>query len=373
MAFWRRSDAMMHDATRATKTYDQTRADAFMRKMRGVLNDAALALLTALGHRTGLFEALGRLPPSTSEAIAVAAALDERYVREWLGGMVTAGVIEYDPEPRTFRLPAEHAAFLVTGRGPLNLGISMQFVPMLASVQEGIVRCFQRGGGLPYSAYHRFHEVMAAASGQLVVAILGDAILPLSPGLTAALERGIDVLDVGCGSGGVVLALARRYPRSRFRGLDLSPEAIAAGTEAAAREGLGNVTFVTGDAARLEDRHAYDLVTSFDAVHDQAHPAEVLSRIARALRPDGVYLMQEISGTGRLERDRDHPLGPYLYTVSTYHCMSVSLAAGGAGLGTMWGRERALAMLDEAGFADVRVHILPNDIINEYYVARLQA
>src|SRR5690606_3222684 len=109
-----------------------------------------------------------------------------------------------------------------------------------------------------------------------------------------------------------------------------------------------------------------DLVTAFDAIHDQARPAAVLANIRRALRPGGVFLMQDIRASSHLERNKDHPLGPYLYTISTMHCMSVSLATGGEGLGTVWGEEKALEMLREAGFARVELHRLPHDIMNNY-------
>ncbi|HSJ97600.1 MAG TPA: transcriptional regulator, partial [Myxococcota bacterium] len=119
-------------------------------------------------------------------------------------------------------------------------------------------------------------------------------------------------------------------------------------------------------------RHAFDLVTAFDAIHDQARPDAVLRVISGALRPDGVFLMQEARGSSRIEEDARLPLAPFLYTVSCLHCTTVSLAAGGAGLGAMWGVETARRMLDEAGFKEVEVHTLPHDVLNQYYVARLR-
>jgi 2-polyprenyl-3-methyl-5-hydroxy-6-metoxy-1,4-benzoquinol methylase len=161
--------------------------------------------------------------------------------------------------------------------------------------------------------------------------------------------------------------MARTYPNSRFVGYDLSEEGVARAREEA--QGLGNVRFEVRDVAELGERDKYDLITTFDVIHDQAKPAAVLAEISRALRPDGVYLMQDIAGSSHVHNNMDHLLGPLMYTISTMHCMTVSLAQGGAGLGAMWGREKAEEMLREAGFTNVEVELLPHDFINTYYIA----
>ena len=238
----------------------------------------------------------------------------------------------------------------------------------MGSVEGGIVESFKRGGGLPYSAFPHFHEVMAEDSGQTVVAALKDHILALVPGLTERLEEGIDVLDVGCGSGRALNLMARTFPNSRFSGYDLSEEGIARAE--AEEHGTTNVRFEVKDVAKLDEDASYDLITTFDAVHDQADPAAVLKGIADALRDDGVYLMQDIAGSSHVHKNMDHPLAPFLYTISTTHCMTVSLAQGGEGLGTMWGEEKATEMLREAGFAQVEVEQLPHDFVNSYYIVK---
>ena len=349
---------------------DQGKAEAFAGRMVGVLNEGALAIMTSIGHRTGLFDAMSGLPPSTSEQIASAAGLNERYVREWLGAMVVGRVVEHDPEGATYRLPPEHAAWLTRAASPNNIAVTAQFIPGLASVEDEIIESFKEGGGVPYSAFPRFHEVMAEDSGQTVVAALTDAILPLVPGLTERLEGGIDVLDVGSGSGRAMNLLARKFPNSRFVGYDFSEEALARARAEAEGYGTTNVRFEVKDVATLEEEAGYDLITTFDAVHDQARPAKVLSGIARALRDDGVYLMQDIAGSSHHHNNLAHPIGPFLYTVSTMHCMTVSLAQGGEGLGAMWGEEKAKEMLKEAGFTKVEVEQLPHDFVNSYYIIK---
>jgi 2-polyprenyl-3-methyl-5-hydroxy-6-metoxy-1,4-benzoquinol methylase len=351
-----------------TRELDQAKSEAFAERMIGILNDAALALVTSIGHRTGLFDVMADLPPSTSQQIAEAANLNERYVREWLGAMVVGRIVEHDPEDGTYYLPQEHAAWLTRAASPNNIAVTAQFIPVLGMVEDGIVESFKHGGGLPYSAFPRFHEVMAEDSGQTVVAALADHILPLVPGLIERLEEGIDVLDVGCGSGRALNLMARTFPSSRFSGYDFSEEAIARARAEAQEHGTTNVRFELKDAAALDEKASYDLITTFDAVHDQADPAALLKGIADALREDGVYLMQDIAGSSHAHKNMNHPIGPLLYTVSTMHCMTVSLSQGGEGLGTMWGEEKAREMLEEAGFKEVEVKQLPHDFMNSYYI-----
>lgn len=348
---------------------DAARSDAFGQRLFGILNDSALALMCSIGHRVGLFDAMSQGPPMTSAELAAATVLSERYVREWLGAMVTGKFVEYDAETKQYRLPPEHAAWLTRAATPQNLAVGMQFIPVLASVEEHAIAAFRHGKGIPYEAYPRFHEVMAEESAQTVVAGLNDYILPLVPGLLDRLRSGIDVLDIGCGSGRAIVAMAKQFPASRFRGFDLSAEAVGVANWNATEAGVANARFMVRDLANLGDTAAFDLITSFDVIHDQAKPEQVVRNVRQALRPGGIFLMQDIAGSSRLETDYDNPLGPYLYTISCLHCMSVSLANGGPGLGAMWGRDRALTMLKENGFPDIRVEQLPHDPINYYYIA----
>ena len=164
--------------------------------------------------------------------------------------------------------------------------------------------------------------------------------------------------------------LAERFPNSRFTGYDFSDEAVEKATDEAARRGSTNVLFIKKDVTQIGEKDSYDLITAFDAIHDQVAPAEVLSEIESALRPDGLFLMQDIRASRHVEKNIDHPVGTLLYTISCMHCMTVSLAGGGCGLGTMWGEETAREMLAEAGFGDVRVEQLAHDFQNSYYLGR---
>ena len=353
--------------------FDPAKANAFSSRFLTALNDGALCLMVSIGHRTGLFDTMSQSPPATSEEIAARAGLNERYVREWLGAMVTGGVVEVDPAAARFSLAPEHAAFLTRAAGADNMAVFAQYMAVMGDVEDDIVECFRRGGGVPYERFSRFHEVMAEDSGQSVLSSLESHILPLVPGLTDRLATGIRVLDAGCGRGRIMIRLAELYPRSRFVGMDLSSDAIAFARDAATEKELGNIEFVSTDLSsfdRTAEPDSFDFITTFDAIHDQAKPLNVLEGIHRALKSDGTYLMQDISGTSHVDKDREHPIGTFLYAISCMHCMTVSLAQGGEGLGAMWGEERTREYLHRAGFRSVSTHRLAHDIQNNWYVVR---
>ena len=352
-----------------TQELDPAKAAAFAGQMLGAFNGAMLSLLTSIGHQTGLFDTLAGMRPSTSHQIAEATALNERYVREWLAAMVTGRIIEYDPGNETYRLPPEHAAALTRAAGPDNLANLAQYVSLMGNVEEGIISVFRNGGGVPYSAYPRFQALQAEESAQIHDAVLIDVILPLVPLTVERLESGIEALDVGCGQGHAVNLMAREFPNSRFTGYDFSEEGIAAGRAEAASWDLANTRFQVKDAATLNEPASYDLITAFDTIHDQAQPTSVLRAIAEALRPGGVFLMVDVAASSNLHENMDHPLAPALYAVSTLHCMTVSLALDGEGLGTMWGEQLARQKLAEAGFTNVETKRVEGDFLNCYYIA----
>jgi len=354
-------------------TFDPKKAEVFAGQMLGALNDGALCLMASIGHRTGLFDAMRDQAPQTSQEIASRTGLNERYVREWLGAMATSGVVSVDPQSVRYQLPPEHAAYLTRAAGADNLAVFAQYVPLLGNVENEIVECFKNGGGVPYDKFPRFHAVMAEDSGLSVLSSLESHILPLVPGLAAQLGRGVRGLDAGCGSGRILNRLAELFPNSRFVGVDLSQEAIQAAREQASAKGLKNVEFATVDLSDFDQQaepESFDCVTTFDAVHDQSKPLNLLKGIHRALKRDGVYLMQDIKGSSHVYNNIGHPIGTFLYTVSCLHCMTVSLAQGGEGLGAMWGEEKTREYLQQAGFRSVEKHDLAHDIQNNWYVVR---
>jgi ubiquinone/menaquinone biosynthesis C-methylase UbiE len=246
----------------------------------------------------------------------------------------------------------------------------MQFLACVGSVEQDIVECFRKGGGVPYIKYERFHQITRAASAQTFEETLITRTLPLVRGLPPRLDEGIDVLDIGCGSGHAINLMAREFSKSRFKGYDFSEEAIEAGRQEALDWKLTNASFDVQDVTQIPESSGFDFITAFDSIHDQAKPRDVLAGAAKALRENGVFLMVDVDCSSRLEKNIDLMLAPFFYAISTMHCMSVSLGLDGEGLGTAWGEELARELLAEAGFRRVDVQRVDGDMINSFYIAR---
>lgn len=353
--------------TTSNETLDRAAVEEFAGRLFGLMTGAMLTYMIDLGHRTGLFDAMAR-GAATSDELADRAGLNERYVREWLGAVVTGGLAEYDPADTTYRLPAVQAACL-SGAGPANMAPFAQLPTVLGKYVQPVAAAFRDGGGVPYADYcPEFTGAMDALGRGAYDGLLVDAYLPLVPGLADRLRAGARVADVACGSGHALVVLGRAFPASTFVGYDLDEEAISRARAEAAAEGLGNVTFDVCDAARLRADEPFDAVFVFDAVHDQVDPSGVLDRIYEVLAPGGVFVMKEPRVSSNLEDNVGNPFAPLLYSTSTLHCMTVSLAQGGAGLGTAFGEQLALRMLADAGFGDVSVHPAPGDPADAVFV-----
>jgi 2-polyprenyl-3-methyl-5-hydroxy-6-metoxy-1,4-benzoquinol methylase len=349
---------------------DQVKSSAFAEKLLQVYNQGALSLMISIGHRSGLFDVMCNMSDSTSEEIAREAGLNERYVREWLHAMATGEIIEVTGDGQKFYLSPEHAAFLTRQAGADNLGVFAQYIPLLGAVEDRILECFEQGGGVAYEEYGRFHEVMAEDSGQSVLNTLIELTLPLVPGIIEKLKSGIRVLDVGCGSGRALNLMAKTFPKSKFYGYDFCLEPIETAKKEAEKLGLTNVYFEQKDLTDYVPDQQFDFITAFDAIHDQARPDIVLDSINKSLTKGGSFLMQDIDGRTNVSENLDHPLGTLLYTISCLHCMTVSLAQGGMGLGAMWGTDKALEMLNDAGFRNIDIQRLDHDIQNCYYIIK---
>jgi 2-polyprenyl-3-methyl-5-hydroxy-6-metoxy-1,4-benzoquinol methylase len=352
------------------QNYDNSKAEEFASKMLQFLNSGMLSLMISIGYKTGLFDIIAQLKPSTSQEISQAAKLNERYIREWLGAMVTGNIIEYDPLTEKYFLPMEHSAFLTRKSGIDNLAVLAQYVSLMGNVEDKIVECFTNGGGLPYSEYPEFQQLQAEETARIFDSKLINQILPLIPEINNRLNDGIKVLDIGCGRGRAVNLMGEAFSRSKFTGCDISHEGISSAKEEAKNMGLTNVQFEIKDALFVEELGKFDLITAFDTIHDQAQPTKVLKAINASLNNDGFFLMQDIAASSKVEKNINSLLAPALYTISTMHCMSVSLAFNGEGLGTMWGKELAVNKLTESGFKDIKVKNVEGDIMNYYYVSR---
>jgi SAM-dependent methyltransferase len=341
---------------------------AFTSKLFGMISGGVSAFMIDLGLRAGLFDAASGAGPLTSDELAERCGLDERYVREWLAAMTTAGVFRLNGD--RFELPTAHAVCL-SGETSSNVAPRTQMVGFLAQHLESVASAFRDGAGVPYAAFRPgFTGLMDRFNRFRYDQLLVSGYLAAVDGLIERLGDGIAVADIGCGSGHCLNIIAAAFPNSRFVGFDIAEDAIADGEAETAQLGLGNARFEVRDVTALPTA-TFALITAFDAIHDQAAPDVVLRGVREALVDDGVFLAIDVKASSDLAGNLDHPLGPYLYGISVMHCMSVSLAAGGPGLGTMWGRELATRMFHDAGFATVEERPAPaEDAINTIYVCK---
>jgi hypothetical protein len=296
---------------------DRQRAAEFAGRLVKTLNEGALCLMVSIGHRTGLFDTLRDLRPATSAEIAAAAGLNERYVREWLGAMVTSGVVEVDPATQRYWLPAEHAQSLTRAAAADNMAVFAQYIGELGSVESQIVDCFRQGGGVPYEQFARFHEVMAEDSGQPVMSSL-KPILPLVPGLATA--RAHSRIDVGCGR--PVSSSTRHALSAERSSASISRPSHRLRHGACSR--LADLTSWRDRRLRSTAERSFDFISvRRDPIKRPLNTAEHLPCLAAT-----VSMMQDIAGAATCW-DIHHPLGTLLYTVSCMPCRL--LAQGGEG------------------------------------------
>jgi 2-polyprenyl-3-methyl-5-hydroxy-6-metoxy-1,4-benzoquinol methylase len=328
--------------------------------------------MISIGHKTGLFDVLSKFSsPETPENIAIAAQLNEPYVREWLACMVVGRIIEYDSINQKYYLPLEHSEYLTRSSGLNNLASFFQCISLLGNVEDKVVECFKNGGGIPHSEYPRVGQLLAEESSRVFDSRLLTDIIPLVKGLTSELKSGINVLDIGCGRGHATNLMAEAFPNSNFYGYDTSKEGIEAAREDSRQKGLSNASFETKDAFSIDEPSKFEFVTAFGTIHDQPKPTKILQTIHKSLKSNGIFLMQDMAASSNLQDNISNPMAPILYTFSAMHSMAVSLAYDGEGTGTLWGKQKAEQKLMEAGFEEsIEIFEIPGDILNCYYVAR---
>lgn len=354
---------------------------SFSEKLLHILNYGALNLAMALGYRTGLFDIMDTFDaPQPVSILAERAGLNARYVREWLGVMVCGGIVDLSRDRDgndLYYLPRAHADLITRRAGNANLGVYTQEIPLLTSCAfDAVAEGFRNGQGVPYGNYPRFQHFMAQLADAKHRQVLVDVFLPsVDRGkLVERMGRGIRVCDLGCAEGVAMILMAEAFPASKFVGIDISERVIQKARSRAEEKGLRNVVFLKQDASTLRENprlvSAFDYVTAFDAIHDQTRPLDALKGIHAILRQGGIFSMVDIAASSQLAGNRNHPMGMFLYTVSLMHCMPVGLVDGGTGLGMMWGRQKAVEMLREAGFKQVEVKDIPDDPFNLHFFCR---
>ena len=348
---------------------DQAKVEAFVGKVLLDTSATMVTMLVVIGDRLGLFKDLAAHGPTTSVELADRAGIHERYAREWLGAMATAGYLEYDAALRRFTLPPEHAPALAEENGPFFFGGVHQMIPAAVAVLGRITDAFRKGGGVPYEAYDSdWWDGMERFTNTWFENLLNQQWIPSMPKVREKLERGARVADVGCGRGRALIKLAQIYPNSRYVGYDIFGPSIERASANARAAGVDDrVSFRQFDASKgLPEQH--DVITTFDVVHDAADPLGLLRAIRKALLPDGVYVCLDVNCSHNLEENIG-PLGALFHGFSVLYCMTTSLGAGGLGLGTLGFHEsKVREMCMEAGFNGVRRVPLENPFNNLYEI-----
>ena len=351
---------------------------SFSDKMIDILNYGAINLVMAIGYRIGLFDVMDAFDsPQTVDDICDKAALNPRYVQEWLGVMTTAEIVELSQAENgenQYYLPKSHGDLITRRAGNSNLGVYTQEIPLLTtSAMEAVIDGFATGEGVSYDHYPKFQVFMSQLANAKHCQVLVNTFLPSVDNgrIIPRLASGIQVCDLGCAEGVAVILMAKAFPQSRFVGIDISSEAIDEARRQARRQKIENLDFLVLDAADLKNRKEmkglFDYVTAFDAIHDQTRPLDVLRGVNHILTPEGRFSMVDIAANSNLADNLAHPMGSFLYTVSLMHCMPVGLVGGGTGLGMMWGREKAVEMLKDARFQQVQVMEMPDDPFNLHF------
>jgi len=351
---------------------------SFSEKMIDILNYGAINLAMAIGYRTGLFDVMDAFDsPRTIGDICDRAALNPRYVQEWLGVMTTAEIVELsqaESGENQYYLPKSCGDMITRRAGNSNLGVYTQEIPLLtACAMEAVTGGFTTGEGVSYDHYPKFQAFMSQLANAKHCEILVNKFLPAVDNgrIIARLASGIQVCDLGCAEGVAVILMAKAFPQSHFVGIDISSGAIDEARRQARRQKIENLDFWMLDAADLKNKKEleglFDYVTAFDAIHDQTRPLDVLRGVNHILTPEGRFSMVDIAANSNLADNLAHPMGPFLYTVSLMHCMPVGLVGRGTGLGMMWGREKAVEMLKDARFQRVQVLEMPEDPFNLHF------
>jgi 2-polyprenyl-3-methyl-5-hydroxy-6-metoxy-1,4-benzoquinol methylase len=329
-------------------------------------DDFAAAHAVALGYigdRLGIFRALAEHGPLTSAGLAERTGLNERYIREWSAAMAASGYITYRPEDATFSMTPEQVLVLVT-RNPLNLAGGLVYAITCIRQLPKLMDAFRDGGGVAFSEFGP--EIVEAINRLLAPGyelFVSHQWIPAIPELHERLRTGAEVAEVGSGAGQALIPVARAFPQSRFTGYEIDATGIEQARIKADEAGVaGRVTFEQVPAEEIPDEHRYDLIMAFNCIHDMSNPRGALRGMFRGLKPDGTVLWAEAKVSDRLEENLNRR-GRMLYGASVMHCMTVSLADGGEGLGNVVGPGTARAMATEAGFSSFEVL----DVDNPYF------
>ncbi|MEW5961959.1 MAG: class I SAM-dependent methyltransferase [Pseudomonadota bacterium] len=336
-------------------TIDQQKLDALVARHIGDLAAGYSGVMVSIGNRLGLYNALAGAGPLSSHEVAHRTGCAERYVREWLNSQVAASYIDYHPASRSYELTTEQAVVLADETSPVFLPNAWNVVASMWEDEPKALKAFKNGNGVSWGEHsERLFCGVAAFYRNGYAASLVQQWLPALTGVTAKLEAGAKVADVGCGHGHSTVLMAKAFPRSRFWGFDVHPGSIEIARKVARQAGVGDrVSFEVATADSYEKR-GYDLVCFFDCLHDMGRPIEAARYAAEALAYDGTIMLVEPYAGDRVE-DNINAVGRLYYSASTTMCCAHAISENGTHvLGAQAGQAQLEAVLRAAGLGTVR-------------------
>lgn len=330
---------------------DEHKVQDLVGKFVGELSAAYGGVMVSLGDKLGLYKAMAGAGPLSSQELAKRSGCAERYVREWLNAQAAGGYVVYHAKSGTYELTAEHAFVLADSNSPVFMPPAWQVVASLWFDESKALEAFKTGKGVSWGDHdERLFCGVAAFYRNAYRGSLVDQWLPALDGVTAKLEAGAKVADVGCGHGHSTVLMAQAFPKSRFWGFDTHAESIATAREVAAAAGVADR--VTFEVAKATDYPAngYDLVCFFDCLHDMGRPVEAAAYAAKTLAKDGTVMLVEPFAGDRVE-DNLNPVGRLYYAASTVLCVAHAISENGTHvLGAQAGERRLAEVFEKAGF-----------------------
>ena len=352
---------------------DKDALEQYVKRVTAGIAGGLNCAISSLGDQLGLYRALHEVRIASSAELAEHTGLNERWLREWLRHQACMGQIEYDPDTDRFYLSPEAVAVLLDTSHPAYFGGGFESTTASFGSLPGLVNSFRSGLGFTYDD----HGPGCASGIERMSRYFNEhalvpKVLPLLDGVVEKLQRGARVADVGCGAGVATIAMAESFPASEFVGYDISEHALGRAREKLDTVDVPNIRFVNPLEEMMPGEPTYDLITTFDVIHDAAHPQTLLNGICQALKDDGTFLCEDIRSFPSFRQNlEDHPLAGLLYGFSIMVCMSSSLSTpDGAGLGTLgFNEEVARQMTEQAGFSRFRRLDFDNPM-NNYYEVR---
>jgi SAM-dependent methyltransferase len=311
--------------------------------------------LAVMGDKLGYYKLLADRP-LTAAQLAERSGTGEHYAREWANAQAAGGWVTYDPSSGEYTLPPEHANALTDESSPAYLPGFFQIALGTVRDADRILAAAGSGDGVGWHDHNsdvhigceRFFRTMY--NGHLI----GEW-LPALDGVVAKLQRGAKVADIGCGHGASTTLMAQSFPASEFFGSDYHSGSIDVARQRADEAGVSDRTSFEVAAAQAFSGTGYDLVATFDALHDMGDPIGAARHVYDSLADDGTWMIVEPAAGDRIE-DNLNPIGRAYYGFSTLLCTPSSLAQDvGLALGTQAGPARIKDVTTSAGFTRFRI------------------